>query len=181
MEAKYPIRGSGDVDIATISAPSALLSGGALNLLGVSSVVSLAADVSNAEAVANTITSVTGLSFAVEANGIYQFEFNIFYTAAATATGSRWCVSGPTLTVLSMTSEYALTGTTTTRNANVVGYDLPATSNATSGATAGNYAYMAGFVQCSAAGTFTARFASEVSASAIVAKAGSYVTYRKIA
>lgn len=140
--------------------------------------VVLGSDVTNNNAVANTIADVTGLSFPMIANEMYWFEFNIFYTAAATTTGSRWSVNGPASpTKLIYTSEYSLAATTTTRNANNISYDLPAASNATSGATGSNQATIYGCVQPISDGNLIARFASEVSSSAIVAKAGSFVRY----
>jgi len=147
---------------------------------GITAVV-LGSDVTNNNAVANTIADVTGLSFSVTAGKLYWFKFIIYYTAAATTTGSRWGVncSAGTAANLSMKSEYSLTTTTTTRNANVQGFDLPAASNATSAATGNNMAVMEGYFIPSADGTFIARFASEVSSSAIVAKAGSVCFYQQ--
>ena len=148
---------------------------------GLTAVV-LGSDVTNNNATANTIADVTGLSFSVTAGKMYYFKFVIYYTAAATTTGSRWavnCTAG-TAANLSMTSEYSLTTTTTTRNANVQAFDSPAASNATSAATGNNMAVMEGYFMPSATGTFIARFASEVSASAIVAKAGSVCYYQQL-
>ena len=143
--------------------------------------VVLGSDVTNNNAVANTIQDVTGLSFAVVSGNTYVFEFNIIYTAAATTTGSRWSINGPASpTILCYTSEYSLAATTTTRNANNISYDLPAASNATSaGTTTGNQANIYGIIRPSANGTVIARFASEVLSSAIVAKAGSVCYYQQ--
>ena len=147
---------------------------------GNSSVV-IESDVTNNNAVANTIADVTGLSFSVTSGKAYYFDFNIIYTAAATTTGSRWSISGPASpTYLSYRSEYTLTTTTTTRNAVLSAYDQPAASNATSGATGNNWASIYGVIQPSADGTVIARFASEVANSAIVAKSHSWVRYRQI-
>jgi len=140
--------------------------------------VVLGADVINNNATANTIQDVTGLSFPVTAGHTYYFHFIIFYTAAATATGSRWSINGPTATAV-WTAEYSLGATTTTRNANVITYDLPAGCNATSGATNRNQADIMGVIKPTADGTVIARFASEVSGSAITAKAGSVVYYQQ--
>lgn len=143
-------------------------------------IVRLTGDVTNNNASANTIADVTGLSFPVLAGKLYTFNFDIIYTAAATTTGSRWSVNGPAFTYLQYRSEYTLTTTTTTRNAVQGAYNLPAASNATSGATGQNWASIYGIVLPSADGTLIARFASEVSSSAIVAKAESCVRYRQI-
>lgn len=144
------------------------------------STTAISSDVTNNNGSANTIADVTGLSFAVVANNIYWFRFSIPYTAAATTTGSRWCVNGPSLTALIMRSEYSLTTTSRTQNEGVSAYDSPAACNATSAATGSNVAVIEGIIKCSANGTVIARFASEVSSSAIVAKAGAKVDYVQV-
>lgn len=163
---------------ATGKVPSAQLpaSGGGLWTRTV-----LSADVTNNNAVANTLQDVTGLSFPVVAGQRYWFRFFIFYTAQATTTGSRWTINGPAFTGLSYMSEYSLTGTTTTRNAQVIAYNSPAASNATSAATGpSNMAQIEGFIQPSANGIVIARFASEVLNSAITAKSGSFVEWTAV-
>lgn len=142
--------------------------------------VVLGSDVINNNAIANTIQDVTGLSFPVTTGKTYSFEFTILYTAAATTTGSRWSINGPTTSNLCFQSEYSLAATTTTRNANVITYNLPAASNATSGSTTGNMALISGILTATADGNVIARFASEVSGSAITAKAGSVVYYQEL-
>lgn len=142
--------------------------------------VILGSDVINNNAVANTIKDVTGLSFPVTAGNTYSFEFTILYTAAATTTGSRWSINGPTTSNLCFQSEYSLAATTTTRNANIITYDLPAASNATSGSTTGNMAIISGILTATANGDVIARFASEVAGSAITAKAGSVCYYQQL-
>lgn len=142
--------------------------------------VVLASDVTNNNASANTIADVTGLSFSVTAGELYWFRFVIHYTAAATTTGSRWSINGPSSpTQLRYRSQYSLTTTTDTINT-ATAYDVPAASNATSAATAGDIAVVEGFIQPSANGTVIARFASEVASSAIVAKAGSVCHYMRV-
>ncbi len=144
-------------------------------------IVTLASDVTNNNGTANTIADVTGLSFGVLAGKLYYFDINIAYTAAATTTGSRWSINGPASpTYLTYVSEYSLTTTSTTRNAGLQAYDAPAASNATSAATGNNAAFIYGIIQPSADGTVIARFASEISSSAIVAKAGSFIRYTQI-
>ena len=147
---------------------------------GLTAVV-LGSDVTNNNAVANTMQDVTGLSFSVLAGKSYYFQFIIWYTAAATTTGSRWGVncSAGLATNLSLVSEYSLTTTTSTRNARIQAFDSPAASNATS-VVAMNTATIEGIFIPTANGTFIARFASEVSASAIVAKAGSVCYYQQL-
>ena len=142
----------------------------------------LQSNVTNNNATANTMQDVTGLNFPVLNGKLYEFEFNIEYTAAATTTGSRWGVSASAgaATNLSLVSEYSLTTTTTTRNALIQAFDSPAASNATSATTGNNWANIKGVIRATADATLTARFASEVASSAIVAKAGSTVKWRQI-
>lgn len=147
---------------------------------GLTSVV-LGSDVTNNNATLNTMQDVTGLSFSVLNGKTYYFKFIIRYTAVATTTGSRWgvnCTAG-TAANLTMTSEYTLTATTSTRNAMVQAFDSPAASNATS-VVAVNMCIMQGHFTPTADGTFIARFASEIANSAIVAKAGSVCYYQQL-
>lgn len=145
--------------------------------LGVMNIVVLASDVVNNDAVANTIADVTGLSFSATAGQTYFFRFTFDYTSNATTTGARFSVNGPAATRLSYTSIYALTATTQTIGHGLTTYNLPAASNATSAATAGNIAVVQGFVTPSADGTIIARVASEVTAAAITVKAGSILEW----
>lgn len=138
--------------------------------------VDLAADVSNANATANTLQDITGLSFPVLANVPAAFRFQIAYTAAATTTGARFTINGPAFTTLAYSSRYPLTATTETLNFGLAAYGSPAAANASS-LSSGNVAIIEGVILPSASGTVIARFASEVASSAIVAKAGSSVTY----
>lgn len=139
----------------------------------------LASDVTNNNGTANTIADVTGLSFPVTAGKKYRFRFQIQYTAAATATGSRWSINGPGGT-MRYESFYSLTSTTITTNQGLAAHDLPAACNATSAATGANTATIEGFYEASSTGSVIARFASEVSSSAIVAKAGSVVYFHEV-
>lgn len=150
--------------------------------------VALAADVTNNNGVANTIADVTGLSFPVVAGETYWFMFTIFFTAAATTTGSRWAINGPAApTFLAYRTSQGLSaaataGTDVMTEVNQAAYDSPAASNASSPtATAGqaNVVRIEGFIRPSANGTVIARFASEVASSAIVAKAGSLCQYMR--
>ena len=142
--------------------------------------VTLGTDVINNNAVANTIQDITGLSFPVLNNNRYYFKFFINYTSAASTTGARFTINGPTTTSLCYMSEYSLTTTTSTRNANNIAYDLPAASNASVGQLVGNNAIIEGYIIPSADGTVIGRFASEIANSAITAKAGSVVYYQAL-
>lgn len=151
--------------------------------VGTLNAVVLSADVTNNNATANTIADVTGLSFSVNAGETYYFRFIINYTAAATTTGSRFSVNGPgSPTLLSYRMEVSLAaaaGTDGVTTAISTAYDTPAGATATSANTAGNIAVIEGFITPSASGTVIARFASEVSSSAIVAKAGSLLQWMR--
>lgn len=142
--------------------------------------VVLASDVTNNNASANTIADVTGLSFSVTSGLTYWFRACVMYTAAATTTGSRWSINGPAITSLYYRSEYSLTTTSRTTNEGLSTYDVPAASNATSAATGSNVAIVEGVLTPSASGTLIVRFASEVSSSAIVAKAGSILMWQQV-
>ena len=143
-------------------------------------VVVLGGDVTNNNATPNTIADVTGLSFPVVAGQTYWFEFVIPYTSAATTTGSRWSINGPANpTMLAYRSEYTLTATSLTVNC-ATAYDIPAASSASS-LTTGNVATIWGEITPSSDGTVIARFASEITVSAIVAKAGAVVRYMRVA
>lgn len=136
-------------------------------------------DVTNNNAVANTLADVTGLTFPVVAGGVYWFEFVVPYTAAAATTGSRWTLNGPAApTMLSGTSEYTLTATTKTLNS-FTAYGIPAAASASS-LTAGNVATVWGMIKPSSDGDVQLQFASEVSGSAIVAKAGAVCRWMRV-
>lgn len=138
--------------------------------------VILGADVENEAD--DTLADVTGLSFPVVNGETYWFEFVIPYTAAATTTGSRWTINTPNTTLLNYRSVYALTETTETINHESV-KEKPDAANASSLA-AGNVAIIQGIITPSADGTVIARFASEVAASAITAKAGAILRWMRI-
>jgi hypothetical protein len=154
--------------------------GGSQAAVNALNLVVLSANVINNNATANTMQDVTGLSFPVTAGEGYAFRFTIPYSAAAGTTGSRWSINGPASpTLLSYRSAYSLTGTSETLNVGLIAYDNPAASNATS-LTTTNKAFIDGFIQPSANGTVIARFASEVSASAITALRGAICEWVRV-
>lgn len=150
--------------------------------------VVLGSDQTNNNVTANTLADVTGLSFPVVNGGTYYFKFFIWYTSAATTTGSRWTITGPTNSLLGYRQSWSLgavgtAGTDVMTDHSAGAYDTPAASNATSAtATAGqaNIAIIEGMITATADGSVIARFASEISSSAIVAKAGSVVYYHRV-
>jgi hypothetical protein len=132
---------------------------------------------------ANSTTSfadVTGLTFAVTSGETYAFEAWVVYETAATTTGSKWAVNGPASpTILSYSVETPTAGTTS-RLDFASTYDGTSASNQTAG-IGQCLAKIEGVVKVSASGTFALRFGSEVGSSAVTAKAGSSMRYRKIA
>jgi len=146
----------------------------------VQSIVVLGGDVTNDNGTPDTIADVTGLSFPVSSGLTYEFRFVIPFTSAADTTGSRWSVNGPASpTLLNYVSKYTLTtGSFTERSESA--YDQPSAANATSVA-AGSVAIIEGTIKPSANGTVIARFASEVGSSAVVAKAGAFVRWGRVA
>jgi hypothetical protein len=130
----------------------------------------------NAHNPANTLTNIPQLSFAVVSGTTYKIRALIYFTTAATATGSRWTITGPTMTACGLRSEYTLTATTTTRNAMLQATNLPAAANLTSAAGV-NMAEITGIFRPSANGTVSVAFASEVLSSAVTAQAGSTLEY----
>lgn len=133
--------------------------------------VVLGADVANANATANTLQDATGLSFAVNANQLYRFSFMFAYDAAATTTGIRVTLNGPTQNLLAYQSQVAV-GTASITVAYMNSYNVGSVAG-TSAYLTGNYGEMTGLVRPTAAGTLVFRFASEVASSAITIKAGS--------
>lgn len=167
-------------NIKTVNGTTLLGSGDLVVSGAGASRVWLPGDVVNNNAVANTIADVTGLSFQVVAGSKYSFKFFIVYSSAATTTGSRWSINGPATTFVNYRSQYPTSATAITNNAALAGYNLPAASNASS-LTTNNIAIIEGIIQPSANGTVIARFASEITASAITAIGGkSYVEYQII-
>ena len=135
--------------------------------------VELAADVANANATANALQDVTGLSFAVNANVTYRFRFTILYDAALATTGARFTLNGPATTLLGYKAWVASgTGADTVSNMNTYNSGTVATASAFA---TGNVAVVWGIIRPSAAGRVILRFASEVGGSAITVKAGSTV------
>lgn len=130
----------------------------------------LGSDVSNSAN--NTFADVVGLSFSVASGVTYRFRALIHFDAALATTGSRWAVNGPASpTRLAYSARWTSSATAESLTyANT--YDA-GTVSTNSFATTGNLASVEGVVIPSASGTFALRFASEITGSAITAKAGS--------
>lgn len=171
------------------AALDALASSGVLRRTGIAEftadspvfISTLGSDVVNNNSTANTIADVTGLSFSVTSGVKYRFRFWIVYSAAATTTGSRWSINGPTAEVFFRTEHPQGTIGSRVFTDGLSAYDTPSDAVSNSAATSGNIAVIEGTIIPSANGNVIARFASEVSSSAITAKAGhSYVAWQVI-
>jgi hypothetical protein len=130
----------------------------------------------------NSTTSfadVTGMTFSVASGETYVFEAWIVYETAATTTGSKWAVNGPASPTLLSYSVETPTASTASRLDFASTYDGTGPSTQTAG-IGQCLAKVEGVVKFSASGTFALRFGSEVASSAVTAKAGSSMRYRKI-
>lgn len=145
-------------------------------MIGETRRVFLTQDVANAHATPNTLLDVTGLQFPVKAGKGYQFRVMIPYTSANVNTGSRWTINGPAAT-MAYRSIYPLTASTFTTNF-LSAYNQPAACNATSLLI--NTAEIVGMISPSVDGTVVVLFASEVTLSAITAKAGAMLEYTRV-
>ena len=136
--------------------------------------MTLTSTVSNVTA--NTYADVTGLSFQATAGILYQFKATIIYSSGSTANGSGWSVNGPgTPTLIAFKSNFPLTATTEAGYASN-GYNLPASSSATSAFTTGNIAIIQGFINVATSGTVVLRFRSETT-SGITVQPGSVLEW----
>lgn len=133
----------------------------------------LPADVSGTN---TTLRDVDSLSFPVTAGVTYRFKFFIVYTATSTGTGSRWTLSGPTVSTLRFYSSYPSSTSGGMVFYHQSAYD-GATITANSGSTTSNIAIIEGTINCSSSSTkVIARFSAE--AATITAKANlSYVEW----
>ena len=141
------------------------------------STVRLTADVTNNTA---TLANVTGLALALAANSTYQVHGRIMFQTAATTTGIRLTQTVPSgATVVAQWS--TPTSLTASTLANQRAADAGATTTAIDTANANTLATTAILVITAAtAGNLQIRFASEVSGSNAVAKAGSNLVAIKV-
>jgi hypothetical protein len=135
--------------------------------------------------VINATTSfadVTGLTCPVEAGKHYNFDAGLFHIENASTTGARFGVNGPAMTAMRLHEFGGFAGAVGagTMQANVG--DVTALDTAAIAATssAGTpqviVAFLTGWINPSAAGTFAVRCASEVAVAAgITVKAGSWL------
>ena len=142
------------------------------------STVRLAADVTNNT---TTLANVTGLALALAANSTYQIDGRVMFQTAATTTGIRLTQTVPSgaTVVAQWNTPTSLTASTL---ANQRAADAGATTTAIDTANANTLATTSILVITGAtAGNLQIRFASEVSGSKAVVKAGSNLVAIKVA
>ena len=142
------------------------------------STVRLAADVTNNT---TTLANVTGLALALAANSTYQIDGRVMFQTAATTTGIRLTQTVPSgaTVVAQWNTPTSLTASTL---ANQRAADAGATTTAIDTANANTLATTSILVITAAtAGNLQIRFASEVSGSKAVVKAGSNLVAIKVA
>ena len=142
------------------------------------STMRLAADVTNNT---TTLANVTGLALALAANSTYQIDGRVMFQTAATTTGIRLTQTVPSgaTVVAQWNTPTSLTASTL---ANQRAADAGATTTAIDTANANTLATTSILVITAAtAGNLQIRFASEVSGSKAVVKAGSNLVAIKVA
>ncbi len=142
------------------------------------STVRLTADVTNNTA---TLANVTGLALALAANSTYQIDGRVMFQTATTTTGIRLTQTVPSgaTVVAQWNTPTSLTASTL---ANQRAADAGATTTAIDTANANTLATTSILVITAAtAGNLQIRFASEVSGSKAVVKAGSNLVAIKVA
>lgn len=128
-----------------------------------------------------TLADVTGLGFTVAASTDYEFEFLIPFQTAALTTGMALAVNGPgSPSMLAVELRVPIsTSTEVIRHTNA--YNTEALGTAVDAINAPRLATIRGVLRNgSTAGTLTARFRSEVAASAVVVRAGAMVRWQPI-
>jgi hypothetical protein len=137
----------------------------------------------NDSIVANQLMPLNGLGVPVKAGQRYYIRWLIFFTSAASTTGSRWETVGPFFETL-MWRQFSSQTTSTRDNNNLaVGQSYRGATGATSGsvvAPALNQASIDMFIHASADGYVVPHYASEVASSAISPKKGSFVEYMAV-
>jgi hypothetical protein len=143
------------------------------NGLGNRILLTLLSDITNNNALANTLQDLTGLSFNVTAGITYRFYAMIPYTSQQTNNGSRWTINAPATSFIGYVSRYV-------DNPEAINYcdaiNLPSNCSNNSKLT-GNIAIIQGVVTPSVNGIVQVQFASATSGKSITAKAGASLEY----
>lgn len=128
-----------------------------------------------------SFTAITGLAAPVESGKFYMIEAYIIRLTAATTTGSQFAIGNVAMTSMVL-SEFASNLASTTASTSVSGTATAVDTAIVAEATgpAGNVlAVIGGMINPSASGTVQLKGASEVAASAITVKAGSFMRIRE--
>lgn len=125
----------------------------------------------------NALADVTTLSFSVSAGVTYKFKFNVIYTSAATTTGIRLGLTAPAITSLAATVNVpsGVDGTASIFGGTINSSGDSVVSTATPVANTVHYGVVEGVIVPSASGTVQLRGATEVNASNVIIRAGSFV------
>lgn len=134
------------------------------------------ADVVNANAVANTLQDVTGLTIALLAGKTYRVRAWIVYTAAASTTGARFALNGPAGALAAQS--WTPVGGTSIAGANHNAYNGGSVTS--SSLTGQNLAVVEAMLSTTADGDLQVRFSSEVASSAVTVKPGSFVEIQEV-
>lgn len=125
--------------------------------------------------------NITGLTFAVSPNTDYAFHFRIVFQSAATTTGFRFGVNGPTGATGEYTLRYQTVANSTTAGVATyldqhnTGYDQMTALTSTITAAVDLYAQIEGRINVgSTSGTFAARVASESANNDLTVRKGSW-------
>lgn len=140
----------------------------------------VSADVANAT---TSFADVTGLTYPIEAGKKYGFECYLFHIENASTTGARFACNGPAATLFRAYGVSVFAGSLTAATFNAALADVTAYDTSVVGVTTSSAgtpqvagAWIAGYVNPSASGTFAIRSQSEVAVAAgVTVKAGSWM------
>lgn len=148
-------------------------------------VIALSADQVINNATAGAFSDLTGLSIPMLANTTYEFTGTIWWSVAATTTGFRWGLAGPTGTLtaaaeyLTSTSAEAIWAQSISNAA--IAPTMVATTTSAFAAPLFNQLTYVGMVTCGAtAGSLRVQFASELASTALTVKRGSSLSYKAV-
>lgn len=122
----------------------------------------------------NTLANCAGLNFTLKSDTVYDFNFTIYFTAAAATTGLVLSMDGPASPVAVRFGAEIAESSTSFRNGSAASYNAELVGQ-NSGGAAALVAHIHGTVQTnSSGGTLKVRFRSEVNGSAVTILKGSH-------
>lgn len=123
---------------------------------------------------------IPGLSFPVQANVMYFFQFFIRYQTEAATTGTAFSINGPPFNYISYDSNYSLAATTVTTNQILIAYRAGTLATDTTN-TPNARAEIRGILVPSVDGYIGAEVNTETGrADSAIIKAGSFVEFKSI-